>query len=835
MTSLPPPDDGSTGPPPASPRPDDGLPTTEAVSAETGPWVGAAPHPQPEGGRFRIVRFYRGGGLGDVYIAIDVELDREVALKEIRPALADEPDKRARFVFEAEVTGGLEHPGIVPVYGRGQYDDGRPFYAMRFIRGETLHEAIARFHRGDVPARDPAQRSLALRELLGRFLDVCDAVEYAHHRGVLHRDLKPGNVLLGRFGETFVGDWGLARLIARAGDPESGTGADEPTLRPPSTSGTGPTLSGSVVGTVGFMAPEQAAGRLEQVGPAADVYSLGAILYTILAGQPSMRSGDDRAEVLANIEAGVFPRPRSINPSAPAPLEAICLKAMALEPADRHASPHALAREIKNWLADEPVTAYQEPWNERLARWARRHRTRVQAAVLSLTALALVSSVAAVAVTRSYRREQQAHARSEADFGTARASVSELYHAASRDVATLPNSEAVRERLALQVVEAYERLLKARPTDRAVRRDAARADRELANIRRLLGAHEPARKDYDRAVTRLRALLAELPDETEANDDMALTLTDLASMEHIRGRPGPARQALDEALDRAAKLSARAPQDLRPMRTEAFARIVLGRVQLDTGQFLEARRSSEQASKLWSLLAASPRAMPLFDPVFAVRARALLASVLEELGEQELARKELQTAYDAAAARADENPGNSDTLVLFAEVRSALGDMITKQEPVQAISLFQGSIKDLLLVRRNRPRVPAFRAGLARAYRGLGGAQLAAGEAASARRATSQAKTLYRALITEFGLPSYHYGLGRTLALEAQIALAQGQPVEARGLLNAAIEAHARALQLNPESAFDQRHILRCRAELGALPSALPAAGEGGPKPAANR
>jgi hypothetical protein len=159
--------------------------------------------------RFRVLREHAKGGLGEVFVALDSELRREVALKQIQEQYADHAGSRARFVFEAEVTGNLEHPGIVPIYGLGVYADGRPYYAMRFIRGESMHDAIARFHDADKdPRRDPGERSPALRELLGRFLAVCHAVGYAHLRGVIHRDIKPGNVMLGAHCETLVVDWG---------------------------------------------------------------------------------------------------------------------------------------------------------------------------------------------------------------------------------------------------------------------------------------------------------------------------------------------------------------------------------------------------------------------------------------------------------------------------------------------------------------------------------------------------------------------------------------------------------------------------------------------------
>ena len=157
-----------------------------------------------------------------------------MALKQIHDSHADDPDSRHRFVMEAEITGGLEHPGIVPVYGLGTYADGRPYYAMRFIRGESLKEAIDRFHSDLVLKKESGRRSLELRKLLRRFIDVCNAVDYAHSRGVLHRDLKPSNVVLGTHGETLVVDWGLAKPLNRV-DP--GTRLDERTLVPSSASG----------------------------------------------------------------------------------------------------------------------------------------------------------------------------------------------------------------------------------------------------------------------------------------------------------------------------------------------------------------------------------------------------------------------------------------------------------------------------------------------------------------------------------------------------------------------------------------------------------------------
>lgn len=343
--------------------------------------------------RYRILRPHARGGLGKVSVAHDQELQREVALKEIQEQRAGDPESRTRFVQEAEITGRLEHPGIVPVYGLGHFADGRPFYAMRFVQGDSLRQAIQRFHQR-APHRllDDATQAIEFRKLLSRLIDVCEAIEYAHSRGVLHRDLKPGNIMLGKYGETLVVDWGLAKPIGRSGSHEP---SEEPTLRPTVSTDTTPTLAGSAVGTPAYMSPEQAAGRLDELGPASDVYSLGATLYSILTGKAPYDHAADPGITLTRVQQGDFPAPRAIQARVPVALEAVCLKAMALRPADRYASPRELADELERWLADEPLRAYAEPLVRRAARWVRKHRTVVTTCATTAGVLLIVALVLA--------------------------------------------------------------------------------------------------------------------------------------------------------------------------------------------------------------------------------------------------------------------------------------------------------------------------------------------------------------------------------------------------------------------------------------------------------
>jgi serine/threonine protein kinase/Flp pilus assembly protein TadD len=505
-----------------------------AVVDEHDPWRthAASTMPLPAVGmRFRILRPHAKGGLGEVFVALDEELHREVALKEIQGRHAHQTDSRTRFVLEAEITGGLEHPGIVPVYSLGYYADGRPYYAMRFIRGDSLQEAIERFHAADsLKKTSPGQRALESRKLLQRFVDVCNAMEYAHSRGVLHRDLKPGNIMLGKYGETLVVDWGLAKPLGRS---EGAIEAPEPVLQPSSGSGSTPTQMGSAIGTPQFMSPEQAAGRLDQLCPASDVYSLGATLYCLLTGKPPFIDAQDAglAEVLRRVQRGEFPTLRKLNKKLSASLEAVCLKAMALKPENRYSSPQELADEIEHWLADEPVAAYPEPLRIRVGRWVRRHRTFVTSAAVLLLTGVVTMSLAFVLLVLMANITIQAKDKAEAinKFLIEDLLASARPEEQGKDVSI----RSVVDKAAKRVESSFAH----QPEVEATVREA------LGETYRSLGLYAEAEKHLQRAVELLRKALG------PHNLETLTAMNSLAAVLNQSGKPAEAEPLFRECLE----------------------------------------------------------------------------------------------------------------------------------------------------------------------------------------------------------------------------------------------------------------------------------------------
>ena len=323
---------------------------------------------------YELIRELGRGGMGVVYLAWQTGLNRLTALKMILAGDFTRTRDRVRFRNEAEAVARLEHPNLVRIYEIGEHD-GRPYFSMEYVPGGSLAHALR-----STPL--PPGKAAALAQTLAR------AAHAVHERAVVHRDLTPNNVLLGADGEPKIVDFGLAKLVVGGGDQ---------------------TESGDILGTPSYMAPEQAGGRSKEVGPAADVYALGAILYEMLTGRPPFKA-ETPLETLLQVVNHDPVAPRRLQPKLPRDLETVCLKCLEKDPTKRYATAQAFADDLARFLAGEPILARQVGAWGRVVKWAKR-----RPAIAALLVVCAVGALAAfAAVTWEGRQARLAQGRAEA-------------------------------------------------------------------------------------------------------------------------------------------------------------------------------------------------------------------------------------------------------------------------------------------------------------------------------------------------------------------------------------------------------------------------------------
>ena len=744
-------------------------PTLEVNEASITVGYGADSATSDGQSRPTVLRPHAQGGLGAVFVALDAELHREVALKRILEQHADNPQSRQRFLLEAEVTGGLEHPGIVPVYGLGTYQDGRPYYAMRFIRGESLKDAIADFHRDTLLKDDPgrsASGGLALRQLLRRFLDVCNAIDYAHSRGVLHRDIKPANIVVGKHGETLVVDWGLAKPL---GHGEPGRAADERTLVPRSFSGTAETLQGSTLGTPAYMSPEQAAGNIENLGPSSDVYSLGATLYCLLTGKPPFQG--DVVESLRAVQKGDFPAPRQLDPSIDRGLEAACLKAMSLEPENRYQSPRALADDIERWMADEPVSALREPLSLKVRRWARKHRTVVAAAAGLLITSTIALAIGTVLVTREWNEAQAQRNEARAQGQQAQQAVHLLTKVA--DSGFDEQLDPLQKEFLENALAYYEQFTGRVADQPGVKLEHGRAFQQMGDIERKLGRLSESELSYRKALAMIEPLsgAGRSGAARQANEALARTRTLLASLLVRRG----ADKGEAEPLYRAALDAQQALADA------------------DDATALDHLRLAQTLKSQADLMRLNGQFKPAkigYDRTIAV----LEKSHAAEPGHSEI-RNDLALAFDFRGW-----------------IHRELGDLDqAEQDYRHAVELLGALVADF-------PTAPRFREALAKACNSLGLIEENTGRLADAETHLMRELPLVERLAQDFpNRPEHQRELARTLMNLGNVLSDQARTAAAEPFLRRSIEVNTAISARHPDDVQIRFDLAKGHVNLGEL------------------
>jgi tetratricopeptide (TPR) repeat protein len=745
-------------------------------------------------GRFEIRRELGQGAFGMVFLASDPQLGREVALKVPRPEALLTPELRERFVREARAAAGLDHPNLVPVYEAGA--EGLICYiASAYWPGITLTEWL----------RDRSE-AVPLRQAAELVATLADAVGHAHERGVVHRDLKPSNVLLQRRPPPAAGarpaaagpdgafdfvpritDFGLAKRTAEAPDQ-------------PGEEGGARTQSGAVLGTPNYMAPEQAGGKSKEIGPAADVYALGVILYELLTGRPPFR-GETLLDTLEQVRSREPLPPGRLRPGLSRDLETICLKCLQKEPRKRYESAAALAEDLRRYLAGTPIRARPVRAWERGIKWAR--RKPALAALLALSALAPTALLAVVlgygarlagtnaqlvranedlkgalatAETERTRAEEKRRESNE-NWGWARSAVDDFATRVSQDPRLLAHDlEGLRKELLHSAAGYYQKFLKQRPEDPDLQLEYARDFERLGRLSRELGAKPEAVVAYQEAADLSRKLVREHPGVPLYPLLLSDVLTGLAIVYKDERQSGRAESALGEARDIRQQLALEHPTEpaYRSALAETHNNLAVlyeeraracraaGDLRQAEADFRQAEADFRDARDVWVQLA---QGYPGVEP-FQISLPAShynLGRLYEGTNQLDEAEKSFREACRLWRELAQGRPALPEYQDSLARGLRALGFVHGRaNRPDKAVEAYDEARKILDLLAAGHPKVPSYQDNLAQAHYTLGQAYERLGRQARAEGAYGEAVKWCKGLVSAYpGVRDYQFALSR--------------------------------------------------------------------------
>jgi eukaryotic-like serine/threonine-protein kinase len=756
------------------------------------------------------------GGMGIVYKARHVQLNRTVALKMMLPGTFAGVEERARFRTEAEAVARLQHPNIVQIFEVGEHN-GQPWFALEFVAGGSLADRLP-----NVPLLP--RQAAELVETLAR------AMDHAHQQGIVHRDLKPANVLL----QVVGGQWLVVGENQTANRDGPTTNHQPPTTIPKITDfglakkldTPGHTHAGAVMGTPSYMAPEQASGRASQVGPAADIYALGVILYEVLTSRPPFL-GSTALETLDQVRSQEPAPPARLRPGTPRDLETICLKCLQKEPERRYRSARELADDLRRFLAGQPILARRIGVAERARKWVRRQPAL--AALLATIVLALVSLAvggwwSAAALRAAAQREEHQRRQAEASFAQALDAVERLLtRVGAEELADVPQMAPVRKKLLLDAQEFYQKFLAERGDDPTVRHLAARAYGRLGDIQELLGEHAAAEQHYRQAI----ALEESSAAEPAQRQELARTSNNLGLLLKKLGRLPEAAQVLEQALSQRQQLADDYPDrpayrhDLAASHSD-LATVLTRR----PGQRAQADQNYRRALTLQEELAKAYRDQPVYQQELARTLNRLailtcgtdwteaeqtfrraidiqmglvkqysdapayrrdLAHTWNNLaGAQRMAghRRQAEKTYRVAQPLLAQLTADFPTVLVYrhelATLHNDLGMVLEEVgQPAEAENAYRAALALRLQLTGTAPEVPDYRHKLAVVYLGLGSVRESRGQSHQAEADYRQARAILDKLSAEVpNQPAFHSERGNALGHLADLLFKRTQPTD---------------------------------------------------------
>jgi serine/threonine protein kinase/Tfp pilus assembly protein PilF len=728
-------------------------------------------------GDFRLLREVGRGGMGVVYEAEQISLGRRVALKVLPFAATMDPRHLQRFHNEARAAACLHHPHIVPVHGVG-CERAVHFYAMQFIEGQTLAELIARRHQAAAPtdkvaspeegrdrttpyvstvanapgSTDPGPRDADYYRRVAEWgIQAAEALEHAHSLGIVHRDVKPGNLMVDARGELWVTDFGLAR-----------------------TADSGLTMSGDLLGTLRYMSPEQAMARHGLVDHRTDVYSLGATLYEQLTLEPAF-DGADRQELLRQIAFEEPRPPRRRNRAIPVELETILLKALEKNPAARYATAQEFADDLRRFLEDQPIRARRPTLRQRAVKWTRRHRSVVWSVLAALVVGLVATAWQAVRATDAEQKAQAALEKLEQEQDRTTAALTEARQAGRQTLEALRalTDELFAGHLGAQVqltdqdraflrkvLEQYEGFAATKGDGEESRAIRAEGYYRVGRIHDLLGERKEARSAYERAVALFEQLAADFPAVPTYGGELALSHKQLGSLLADLGQYAKAKAEYLRAITLQEQLVADLPTVPEYRSELAASHNNLGLLLRAQGKWAEAEAEYRRALEFQKQLAADFPAVPAYRDYLAHH-RNNLGILLAGQGRRAQAEAELQQALvlrKQLVADSPTVPGYRQTL---ARCHNNLGlllgeagkDTEAEAEHRQAIALSRRLAADF-------PTVPHYREYLAHHHNSLGVVLWNLGKPAEAEAEWRRALDLLKRLADDLPtVPEYRHNL----------------------------------------------------------------------------